>query len=124
MQWDRRLYALLAVAAIGVVFCGLSSWRVSASDPPVAAEPKSGGDWPMWGGSPDRNMVSGHKGLLGPAGTGGVYLAEGASPMPLVLGGTGSASDSEFQPDFLPDRYESGTPNLPGLAGLLVRRRS
>jgi hypothetical protein len=63
MQWDRRLYALLAVAAIGVVFCGLSSWRVSASDPPVAAEPKSGGDWPMWGGSPDRNMVSGHKGL-------------------------------------------------------------
>ncbi len=66
---------------------------------------------------------SGHKGLLGPAGTGGVYLAEGASPMPLVLGGTGSASDSEFQPDFLPDRYESGTPNLPGLAGLLVATR-
>jgi cysteine desulfurase / selenocysteine lyase len=66
---------------------------------------------------------SGHKGLLGPAGTGGVYLAEGANPLPLILGGTGSASDSEFQPDFLPDRYESGTPNLPGLAGLLTAVR-
>jgi cysteine desulfurase family protein len=63
---------------------------------------------------------SGHKGLLGPTGTGGVYLAEGANPRPLILGGTGSASDREFQPAFLPDRYESGTPNLPGLAGLLV----
>ncbi len=66
---------------------------------------------------------SGHKGLLGPAGTGGVHLAEGATLQPLILGGTGSASDSEFQPDFLPDRYESGTPNLPGLAGLLTASR-
>lgn len=66
---------------------------------------------------------SGHKGLLGPTGTGGVHLAEGASLRPLILGGTGSASDSEFQPDFLPDRFESGTPNLPGLAGLLAASR-
>jgi cysteine desulfurase family protein len=66
---------------------------------------------------------SGHKGLLGPAGTGGVHMAAGASLRPLILGGTGSASDSEVQPDFLPDRYESGTPNLPGLAGLLTASR-
>ena len=66
---------------------------------------------------------SGHKGLLGPTGTGGVHIAEGASLRPLILGGTGSASDSEIQPDFLPDRYESGTPNLPGLAGLLTALR-
>jgi cysteine desulfurase family protein len=63
---------------------------------------------------------SGHKGLLGPTGTGGLQLAEGFSPDPLILGGTGSASDSEYQPSFLPDRFESGTPNLPGLAGLLT----
>ena len=61
---------------------------------------------------------SGHKGLLGPTGTGGVHVAEGAMLRPLILGGTGSASDSEVQPEFLPDRHESGTPNLPGLAGL------
>jgi cysteine desulfurase family protein len=63
---------------------------------------------------------SGHKGLLGPAGTGGLYLAPQARPLPLVFGGTGSASESEFQPELLPDRYEAGTPNLPGLAGLLA----
>ena len=66
---------------------------------------------------------SGHKGLLGPPGTGGVHIAEGATLRPLILGGTGSASDSEFQPDFLPDRYEAGTPNLPGLVGLLTALR-
>ena len=61
---------------------------------------------------------SGHKGLLGPAGTGGVHLAPDLDPRPLILGGTGSRSDEELQPEALPDRYESGTPNLPGLAGL------
>jgi len=66
---------------------------------------------------------SGHKGLLGPAGTGGLYLAPDAHPLPLILGGTGSASEGEFQPEVLPDRYESGTPNLPGLAGLLAAIR-
>lgn len=66
---------------------------------------------------------SGHKGLLGPTGTGGLLLGPGANPLPLILGGTGSASESEFQPDFLPDRYESGTPNVPGLAGLSAALR-
>jgi cysteine desulfurase family protein len=61
---------------------------------------------------------SGHKGLLGPAGTGGLHVAEGFEPEPLIRGGTGSASDSEVQPDLLPDRYEAGSANLPGLAGL------
>ena len=66
---------------------------------------------------------SGHKGLLGPTGTGGLHLAEGAKLQPLIFGGTGSASDSEVQPDILPDRFEAGTPNLPGLAGLRVSLR-
>ncbi|BDU74919.1 aminotransferase class V-fold PLP-dependent enzyme [Mesoterricola silvestris] len=61
---------------------------------------------------------SGHKGLLGPPGTGGLLLGPGARPAPLILGGTGSASESEAQPDFLPDRFEAGTPNVPALAGL------
>jgi cysteine desulfurase family protein len=61
---------------------------------------------------------SGHKGLLGPAGTGCLYIAPGLDPEPLLRGGTGSRSESEEQPDFLPDRYEAGTQNLASLAGL------
>lgn len=71
----------------------------------------------------DLLCFSAHKGLLGPAGLGCLYLGPGARPLPLVLGGTGSASESEFQPKVLPDRYESGTPNLPGIAGLLASVR-
>jgi cysteine desulfurase family protein len=63
---------------------------------------------------------SGHKGLLGPAGTGALWMAPGIEPEPLVRGGTGSASESEVQPDFLPDRYEAGTQNLASLSGLSV----
>jgi selenocysteine lyase/cysteine desulfurase len=58
--------------------------------------------------------------MLGPLGTGGLYLAPGFHPEPLLRGGTGSLSESEEQPDFLPDRYEAGTLNLVGLAGLLA----
>ncbi|HEY3365178.1 MAG TPA: aminotransferase class V-fold PLP-dependent enzyme [Symbiobacteriaceae bacterium] len=61
---------------------------------------------------------TGHKGLLGPQGTGGLYVRPGLDLPPLLRGGTGSASESEVQPDFLPDRYEAGTPNVPGLSGL------
>ncbi len=67
--------------------------------------------------------VSPHKGLLAPAGLGLLFLGPRARPAPLVYGGTGSRSDSEEQPDFLPDRYESGTMNLPALAGLLAAIR-
>ncbi len=61
----------------------------------------------------------GHKGLLGPQGTGGLYVREGIDIHPLREGGTGSSSESPFMPDFLPDRLESGTLNLPGIVGLL-----
>lgn len=60
----------------------------------------------------------GHKGLLGPTGTGGLYIGQGVSPSPVLRGGTGSRSDWEIQPDFMPDLYESGTLNVAGLAGL------
>lgn len=64
--------------------------------------------------------VPGHKGLLGPQGVGALLLAPDFAKKltPLVTGGTGSASDSERQPDYMPDRFESGTLNLPGLFGL------
>ncbi len=66
----------------------------------------------------DMVAITGHKGLLGPTGTGGLYIREGLTPQPLLRGGTGSLSDLEVQPDFMPDMYESGTLNVAGLAGL------
>ena len=61
---------------------------------------------------------TGHKGLYGPQGTGGLYVREGLYIRPLKRGGTGSASDQEQQPDFFPDALESGTQNNVGIAGL------
>lgn len=64
--------------------------------------------------------VPGHKGLLGPSGIGALLLRTDFAKQltPLITGGTGSASDSEVQPDYMPDRFESGTLNLPGIYGL------
>jgi selenocysteine lyase/cysteine desulfurase len=62
--------------------------------------------------------MPGHKGLLGPTGTGLLYLAPGIELEPLIRGGTGSLSELEQQPDFAPDRYESGTLNGIGIVGL------
>lgn len=71
----------------------------------------------------DMVATAGHKGLLGPHGTGLLMLTRGVLPRPLICGGTGSQSESMLQPASLPDRYESGTSNLPGIAGLLVGAR-
>ncbi len=60
----------------------------------------------------------GHKGLLGPQGTGGLIIREGLTPTEIFQGGTGSASNSLTMPDILPDKYEAGTENAPGLVGL------
>lgn len=63
--------------------------------------------------------VPGHKGLLGPSGIGALLMTDDFAKRlnPIVAGGTGSASDSEYLPEYLPDRFESGTPNLPGIYG-------
>lgn len=61
---------------------------------------------------------TGHKSLLGPTGTGGLYVREGVELHPLSRGGTGSKSEQEIQPDFMPDKFEAGTLNVVGLAGL------
>ena len=60
--------------------------------------------------------MPGHKGLLGPQGTGILLCAQ--LPKPLLCGGTGSVSMQQEMPDFLPDRAEAGTLNVPGIAGL------
>lgn len=68
----------------------------------------------------DALAFTGHKGLLGPQGVGGFVLAEGLAQHiePLLSGGTGSLSHTEDVPPFLPDRFEPGTLNLPGILGL------
>jgi len=60
----------------------------------------------------------GHKALMGPLGTGVLYVGPGLELEPLVQGGTGTNSELELQPSSLPDRYESGSHNAPGIAAL------
>jgi selenocysteine lyase/cysteine desulfurase len=69
----------------------------------------------------DLLAFTGHKGMLGPQGTGGLILGgsvDASEIAPIIRGGTGSASASEDQPEYLPDKFESGTPNGVGIAGL------
>ena len=64
--------------------------------------------------------MPGHKGLYGPQGTGVLLCREDVPTRPLLEGGTGSQSIQQQMPDFLPDRLEAGTLNMPGIAGLLA----
>ena len=67
----------------------------------------------------DAYAASGHKGLLGPQGVGLLYLRPGLDAAELLQGGTGGgSSEEESQPQGRPERYEAGTPNTPGIAGL------
>ena len=66
----------------------------------------------------DMIAAPGHKCLLGPQGTGILYIREGLELNILKEGGTGSKSEDLFQPNLLPDKYESGTHNTPGIVGL------
>jgi len=74
-----------------------------------------------WGAS--LLAMPGHKGLLGPHGTGALWVKAGVQLAPMRQGGTGSASESMFQPRMMPDMLESGTLNLPGIAGLRAGMR-
>lgn len=68
----------------------------------------------------DMVAFTGHKGLLGPQGTGGLWTRDGLDIRPLLCGGTGGDSRLREMPPTLPDRLEAGTPNAPGIAGLLA----
>lgn len=78
-------------------------------------EPMRADEWEL-----DAVAWTGHKGLLGPPGTGGLFLRNPDSVPPLVYGGTGSRSADFEMPDTLPDKFEAGTPNVAGLFGLLA----
>ncbi len=67
----------------------------------------------------DFAVFTGHKGLLGPSGTGGFFVRNPDLVDPLVAGGTGSRSESFEMPSFAPDKFEAGTPNVAGIYGLL-----
>lgn len=66
----------------------------------------------------DMLAFPGHKGLLGPLGTGGLYIKNPERLRPLMMGGTGSNSESVVQPDIMPDKFHSGTINTPAIAAL------
>ncbi|MDD2277447.1 MAG: aminotransferase class V-fold PLP-dependent enzyme [Bacteroidales bacterium] len=68
----------------------------------------------------DYAVFTGHKGLLGPTGTGGFYVKEPSSLNYTISGGTGSNSDSFQMPTFMPDKFQAGTPNITGIYGLLA----
>lgn len=105
MPWAEMA---LAAHAVGALFCldaaqALGTLPLAVADGPV-----------------DFLCASGHKGLLAPPGTGLLYVAPGIDLEAVICGGTGSQSSSEEQPDAYPDRLESGTQNIAGLAGLKV----
>jgi len=66
----------------------------------------------------DYLAFTGHKGLLGPTGTGGIYIKNPSKIKPFVDGGTGSNSEEMFTPSFMPDKFEAGTHNISGIFGL------
>jgi cysteine desulfurase / selenocysteine lyase len=129
-EWEARLRGdgpCLAVAVhasnVTGVLLPLSAMAAIAADcavPFVVDASQSAGHIPLDVSTLGAAAVAmpGHKGLLGPTGTGLLYLAPGVEVEPLIRGGTGSQSELEVQPDFAPDRYESGTLNAMGIVGL------
>lgn len=91
------------------------------STPMLLDVAQSGGSIPIMGDNWGVEFIAftGHKGFMGPTGIGGLYIKDHRSISPSVLGGTGSASDSFDMPQFMPDRFEAGTPNIVGIYGLL-----
>ncbi|USB33258.1 aminotransferase class V-fold PLP-dependent enzyme [Paenibacillus sp. YPG26] len=81
---------------------------------------QTAGAYPIHVGSMNIDMLAfpGHKALLGPQGTGGLYISPDIDLVPHLHGGTGSQSEELEQPKVRPDRYEAGTPNTAGIAGL------
>lgn len=72
----------------------------------------------MQGCGIDLLAAPGHKGIMGPQGSGFLAITKTVSLKPLMMGGTGTSSDQELQPDIYPDGFEAGTHNLPAIAGL------
>jgi len=120
----RGRYRLVVVAHganVNGVIQDLAALKEALPETPIVADAaQTAGILPIDVGEMGISALafSAHKGLLGPTGLGGCYLADDLDPQPLVEGGTGSRSEATEQPDFRPDRYEAGTLNLHGIAGL------
>lgn len=101
----------------------LQEIRKAAGDVPILVDAaQSAGavelhvdDWRL-----DYMAFTGHKSLLGPTSTGGVFVRHPQNIEPLIYGGTGSISESTDMPDFAPDIFEAGTGNIAGVFGLLA----
>jgi cysteine desulfurase family protein len=108
------------VTGVVLPVADLAAAAADAGTPFVVDASQSAGHIPLDLAALGASAVAmpGHKGLLGPTGTGLLYLAPGIEVEPLIRGGTGSQSELEVQPDFAPDRYESGTLNAMGVVGL------
>ncbi|MBA7636224.1 putative cysteine desulfurase [subsurface metagenome] len=107
---------LLPVAEVASIAHQVGAWLLVDAAQTAGAIPI---DVPTMG--IDLLAFTGHKGLMGPPGIGGLIISDHVDTTqiePLIRGGTGSHSESEEQPEYLPDRFESGTPNLIGIAGL------
>jgi cysteine desulfurase/selenocysteine lyase len=129
-EWEARLRGAQPCLAIathasnvtGVLLpiAGMAAIANSAAVPLIVDASQTAGHIPFVLPAFGATAVAmpGHKGLLGPTGTGLLYLAPGVEVEPLIRGGTGSQSELEVQPDFAPDRYESGTLNAMGIVGL------
>ncbi len=120
----RRQTALIAVNHASNV-CGtlqdIRSVREAAGDIPLLVDAaQTAGSVPIdvQADGIDLLAFTGHKSLMGPQGTGGLYIRKGIKLRPFKRGGTGSESEKLSQPDFLPDALESGTQNNVGIAGL------
>ncbi len=118
---NTRLIAVNhASNVVGTIAPLLEIGRLSGEIPFLVDAAQSAGavdiDVEAWG--IDLMAFTGHKSLYGPQGTGGLFVREGIDLKPLRRGGTGSKSESWDHPDFLPDKYECGTPNTVGIAGL------
>jgi len=120
---ETALLAVTHMSNVTGVIQPIEQWAALAAQhgiPLLIDAAQSAGVVPLsWKRLPGRVFVvfAGHKGLYGPTGTGGLIVPD-ARLSPSFVGGTGVLSESRLQPDRLPLRYEAGTPNLPGIAGL------
>jgi cysteine desulfurase family protein len=121
IQKNTRLIAVNhASNVVGTIAPLEEIGKISGEIPFLVDAAQSAGAVPIDTGVTGIDLLAftGHKSLYGPQGTGGLFVREGIDLKPLRLGGTGSKSESWDHPDFLPDRYECGTPNTPGIVGL------
>ncbi len=120
---DTRLIAILHGSNVcGVVFPIAEVAKIARERgiPLLVDAAQTAGSWPIDVQALGIDMLAfpGHKGLLGPLGTGALWVREGLALQTVSEGGTGSQSEQDVQPDFWPDRHEAGSHNALGIVGL------